>query len=39
MTPRDVLADFIREMGGAAATDEEMEALEPLLAGVFGGSN
>jgi exonuclease SbcD len=39
MTPREVMADFIEEMGGVAATDEEMEALEPLLAEVFGGSN
>jgi exonuclease SbcD len=39
MTPREVMADFIEEMGGVPATVEEVEALEPLLAGVFGGSN
>lgn len=39
MAPREVMADFIEEMGGVPATAEEMEALEPLLAEVFGGSN
>jgi exonuclease SbcD len=36
MTPRDVLREFITDMGGAPPTGQEWEALEPVLAGVFG---
>jgi hypothetical protein len=39
MAPRDVLADFIEEMGGVAASDRELAALEPLLAQAFGGGH
>ncbi len=39
MSPREVMADFIEQMGGQQATDEELVALEPVLAKVFGGSN
>lgn len=37
MAPRDVLADFIEEMGGVEASEQELAALEPLLAQAFGG--
>ncbi len=38
MAPRDVLADFIQEMGGEAASEAELAALEPLLTQAFGGA-
>jgi exonuclease SbcD len=39
LSPREVLAEFIEQMGGVPVTVEEMAALEPVLAGVFGEGN
>lgn len=39
MTPREVLADFIEQMGGEPATEAEMAAAEPILTKIFGGNN
>lgn len=36
MTPREVLADFFTQMGGAPLTEQERDALEPVLVSVFG---
>jgi exonuclease SbcD len=36
MTPREVVAEFVSDMGGVDMTDAEAAALEPVLTTVFG---